>query len=231
MIIRTLIINPIKVMVRNQLSRPLFIIMAYNITMGLKLYCNYLHLIPTTGLAFSVRKGVQIPPSLRNIYKELNQDPNINTFNRIPTHGYLEKWSKQGVLMLNTVLTVRRNEPNSHSKKGWESFTDEIIKILMMRCYESNVEEQDNRGIVFLLWGKPASLKAEAIIKKYDNCFMQHGAKKKNVSRHTTICTSHPSPLGATKTDSPFLGSRCFSRANAALVNMNMNEIDWYVDD
>lgn len=161
------------------------------------------------GLAFSVRKGIQIPPSLRNIYKELLNNENCG-FDKIPTHGNLEQWCKQGVLLLNTVLTVRKNEANSHANQGWEYFTDEIIRILV---------SDKRKKLVFLLWGKPASKKAENIITKY-------GGK----GRHTIITTSHPSPLGATKTNSPFIGSKCFSRANDALVKMGENPIDWKID-
>jgi len=163
------------------------------------------------GLAFSVRKGIKIPPSLRNIYKELLNNNNCGLITKIPTHGYLNRWCDQGVLLLNAVLTVRKNEANSHAKRGWEEFTDEIIRILV---------SQKNKKIVFLLWGKPASKKAESIIQRY-------GGRGK----HTIITSSHPSPLGATKTKSPFIGSRCFSRANDALVDAGLTPIDWGVDD
>eukprot|EP00551_Chaetoceros_affinis_P008440 CAMPEP_0203673928 /NCGR_PEP_ID=MMETSP0090-20130426/14414_1 /ASSEMBLY_ACC=CAM_ASM_001088 /TAXON_ID=426623 /ORGANISM="Chaetoceros affinis, Strain CCMP159" /LENGTH=320 /DNA_ID=CAMNT_0050539683 /DNA_START=25 /DNA_END=987 /DNA_ORIENTATION=+ len=160
------------------------------------------------GLAFSVRKGVRIPPSLRNIYKELLS--NKCGLDKMPTHGYLEKWCSQGVLLLNAVLTVRESEANSHAKRGWEEFTDEIIRILVA---------ERKKKLVFLLWGKPASKKAETIINRFGRV------------KHTIITTSHPSPLGATKTNSPFIGSRCFSRANDALVNMGQDPVDWGVDD
>lgn len=162
------------------------------------------------GLAFSVRKGVKIPPSLRNIYKELSTNKNSG-FDKIPTHGNLEAWCDQGVLLLNTVLTVRKDEANSHANQGWENFTDEIIRILVV---------EQRRRLVFLLWGKPASKKAETIISKF-------GGK----GRHTIITTSHPSPLGAAKTNSPFLGSNCFNRANEALVGMGEPPIDWKILD
>lgn len=166
------------------------------------------------GLSFSVRKGVKIPASLKNIYKELTDDPNVDfpAGGRMPNHGYLERWAKQGVLMLNSILTVREGLPNSHGKRGWESFSDEIIRIL------DRESEASNKGLVFLLWGKPASAKAQAILRRNGR------------TRHTIICTSHPSPLGATKTDSPFLGSKCFSRANEALKKLGMEPIDWNVD-
>lgn len=132
------------------------------------------------GLAFSVQKGVAIPPSLRNIFKELNRDLGIP----VPNHGNLESWARQGVLLLNTVLTVRAGQANSHSKMGWEDFTDEVVEKL-------NVEK---KGLVFLLWGGPASKKGSKIDTK----------------KHIVIKTSHPSPLGAMKTSSPFLVRRIF---------------------
>jgi len=166
------------------------------------------------GLCFSVRKNVKTPPSLRNIYKELINDSLISNFNHLPNHGNLERWARQGVLMINNVLTVRKGEPNSHKKRGWEEFTDEIIRAVERRIQSE--QENKKKGIVFLLWGKPATLKAETAMT--------------SSSRHTIICTSHPSPLGATKTNSPFLGSKCFSRANEALHDMGYDEIDWRVD-
>lgn len=167
------------------------------------------------GLCFSVKRGVMVPPSLRNIYKELKNDPDVdfprNNAGTLPKHGCLERWSRQGVLLLNSVLTVKRGFPNSHWKRGWESFTDEVIRALLRKC------EEDDRGLVFLLFGKPAAEKAKAVIG--------------STSKHTVITTSHPSPLAATKTKLPFLGSRCFSRANAALEEVDMEPIDWNVDD
>mmetsp|Transcript_31594 Transcript_31594/g.57198 ORF Transcript_31594/g.57198 Transcript_31594/m.57198 type:complete len:140 (+) Transcript_31594:666-1085(+) len=132
----------------------------------------------------------------------------------MPNHGYLERWAKQGVLMLNAVLTVRKGSPNSHGKKGWENFTDEVIRVL------ANESAKSNKGLVFLLWGKPASSKAQAIL----------GGTCTSSKRHAVICTSHPSPLGATKTNTPFLGSKCFSRVNDALKEFGMEPIDWNVD-
>lgn len=162
---------------------------------------------------------MQVPPSLRNIYKELINDENIDFPCNYPSHGCLEKWAKQGVLMLNAVLTVRAGEANSHKNRGWESFTDECIRAIDKECRARQATAGDGarkRGIVFLLWGNPASKKAEGVISKHNG--------------HAIIKTSHPSPLGATKTASPFLGSKCFSRANQALAERGMETIDWNVD-
>ncbi|GAX22137.1 uracil-DNA glycosylase [Fistulifera solaris] len=153
------------------------------------------------GLSFSVRKGVPPPPSLVNIYKELIQDPGVPNFTTMPSHGYLLRWAEQGVLLLNTVMTVRRGDPNSHKNKGWEDVTDAILRA----CPEK---------VVFLLWGKPAQAKAERFTK----------------AGSIVISTSHPSPLGAAKTNSPFLKSCCFSRCNDALITMGFDPIDWNVD-
>jgi len=151
------------------------------------------------GLAFSVRKGIRPPPSLKNIFKELMADEDI----QLPAHGYLECWANQGVLLLNTVLTVRQGEANSHAKHGWEEFTDFIIQTVHDR----------SDGVVFLLWGGPAAKKAKGV----------------DQSKHVVIQTSHPSPLGASKTKSPFLGSRCFSRTNKALTQAGKEPIIWDV--
>ena len=117
------------------------------------------------GLCFSVRRGVKIPPSLRNIYKELESDAGLTS----PDHGYLESWARQGILMLNTVLTVRAHQANSHRKKGWENFTDRIIEVV-----------NDLPNVAFVLWGKPAQIKINLI----DN-------------RHLIVKSAHPSPLSA----------------------------------
>ena len=136
------------------------------------------------GLCFSVQKGVAIPPSLVNIYQELHDDLGCS----IPDHGYLVKWARQGVLMLNTVLTVRAHQANSHRGIGWEEFTDAAIKVL---------DEQD-RPIVFILWGTPAQRKKT----------MLHNP------RHLVLEAPHPSPLSAYR---GFFGSRPFSKTNAFL--------------
>jgi len=151
------------------------------------------------GLAFSVRPGVRPPPSLQNIFREAMDDVAIAP----PKHGYLKCWAEQGVLLLNSVLTVRRGQANSHKNRGWEAFTDEVIHTL----------NKEKEGLVFLLWGGPAQKKAASV----------------DETKHTVIKTSHPSPLGATKTNSPFLGSKCFSRANQALLERGMDPIDWNV--
>ncbi|RHY24025.1 hypothetical protein DYB25_003955 [Aphanomyces astaci] len=149
------------------------------------------------GLCFSVARGVPPPPSLKNIYKEANKDVGIP----VPTHGSLLSWCRQGVLMLNAVLTVRATEANSHKKQGWETFTDAVIRL---------VNDQADH-VVFLLWGKPAQEKGALISR----------------TKHCVLTSSHPSPLGATKTAEPFIGSKCFSKANAYLASHNKPEIDW----
>ena len=146
------------------------------------------------GLCFSVPKGVKIPPSLRNIYKELHTDIGCP----IPDHGYLASWAEQGVLMLNTVLTVRAHEANSHRKKGWEQFTDAVIR---------SVNDQ-RENVVFILWGKPAQAKLKLI----------------DSTRHHVIESPHPSPLSARR---GFFDSRPFSRTNAFLEQRGRPLIDW----
>lgn len=149
------------------------------------------------GLCFSVRRGVAIPPSLVNIYQELHDDLGCT----IPDHGCLEKWARQGVLMLNTVLTVRAHQANSHRGIGWEEFTDAAIKAL---------DEQD-RPIVFILWGAPAQRKK----------VMLHNPK------HLILEAPHPSPLSAFR---GFFGSRPFSKTNAFLEAHGVEPIDWQIE-
>ncbi|ACI64236.1 uracil-DNA N-glycosylase, partial [Thalassiosira pseudonana CCMP1335] len=168
------------------------------------------------GLSFSVPPSIKTPPSLHNIYKELTNDHSISNFTSIPNHGNLERWARQGVLLLNNVLTVRRGEAASHKGRGWEEFTDGVIGAVVERD-----DDTKRTGIVFLLWGIPASKKAQTVLSKYNN------TKR---SKHAIIMCSHPSPLGATKTDSPFMGSRCFSRANEELVKRGWKPVDWRVD-
>lgn len=150
------------------------------------------------GLSFSVKPGVGIPPSLQNIYKELQSD--LGCY--IPNHGYLAEWTKQGVLMLNAVLTVRAGIPNSHKGLGWEMFTDRVIERLNER----------ETPVVFILWGKFAQQKQELI----------------TASRHYIIKSPHPSPFSANR---GFFGSKPFSRANEILKKMGKQEIDWQIHD
>eukprot|EP00298_Acanthocystis_sp_HF-20_P010417 c18845_g2_i1.p1 GENE.c18845_g2_i1~~c18845_g2_i1.p1 ORF type:complete len:289 (+),score=112.42 c18845_g2_i1:29-868(+) len=150
------------------------------------------------GLCFSVEVGVNVPPSLKNVYKELESDPNAKFVSPNPPHGHLGHWAKQGILLLNTVLTVQSKSANSHAKKGWETFTDFVIQTL----------DEKKKNIVYLLWGKPSELKASKV-SKTNNC---------------VLITSHPSPLSAR---AGFLGSLCFSKANEYLKKTNQVEIDW----
>lgn len=150
------------------------------------------------GLCFSVKPGVDIPPSLVNIYKELQDDLGC----RIPSHGYLTKWAKQGVLMLNTVLTVRAHQANSHRGIGWEQFTDAAIRVL----------NEQNRPIVFILWGRPAQMKKTML----------------NNPNHLILEAPHPSPLSSYR---GFFGSKPFSQTNNFLVSHGMEAIDWQIDE
>lgn len=150
------------------------------------------------GLCFSVKPDVEIPPSLVNIYKELQDDCGCE----IPNNGYLTKWAKQGVLLLNTVLTVRAHQANSHRGIGWEEFTDAAIRIL---------NEQD-RPMVFILWGRPAQMKKSMLTNP----------------NHLIIESPHPSPLSAYR---GFFGSRPFSRTNKFLKEHGIKEIDWQIEN
>ncbi|MDP2290186.1 MAG: uracil-DNA glycosylase [Actinomycetota bacterium] len=150
------------------------------------------------GLCFSVRRGVAVPPSLANIYKELHSDLALP----IPSHGNLEAWARQGVLLLNTTLTVRAGEAASHQGKGWELFTDEVLR---------TVNGKQER-VVFLLWGAAARKKKSLI----------------DLTRHVVLESAHPSPLSA---HNGFFGSRPFSRANAALEAAGLEPIDWSLPD
>jgi uracil-DNA glycosylase len=150
------------------------------------------------GLAFSVRPGVKLPASLRNIFKELKDDLGCPA----PNHGCLTVWGTQGVLLLNTVLTVRAHEAHSHRGKGWETFTDAVIARLSGR----------SEPIVFVLWGKPAQAKKSLI----------------DASKHKILEAAHPSPLSA---HSGFFGSKPFSQINAALKSWGQPEIDWRIPD
>jgi len=151
------------------------------------------------GLCFSVRKGNRIPPSLRNIYQELSTD--VEGF-RIPNHGELTHWAMQGVLLLNTVMTVRHGDANSHRNRGWETFTDFVINAISSHC----------RGVVFLLWGSPAQKKAALI----------------NENQHHVLKAPHPSPLSAHR---GFLGCQHFSKTNTILRKSQRTPIEWQLPD
>lgn len=150
------------------------------------------------GLCFSVKPGVEIPPSLVNIYKELHDDLGCD----IPSHGYLNEWAEQGVLLLNTVLTVRAHKPMSHRGVGWEEFTDAVIR---------KTAEID-RPVVFILWGKPA----------------QEKAKMLNNPKHLILKAPHPSPLSAFR---GFFGSRPFSQANEFLMKNGVQPVEWQISE
>jgi uracil-DNA glycosylase len=150
------------------------------------------------GLCFSVQPTVQpLPPSLRNVYKELRDDVGC----RISNNGYLEPWARQGVLMLNTILTVRARQAHSHHGRGWERFTDRIIELVAAK----------RTRVVFVLWGREAQKKRMLITQ----------------SHHTVIATAHPSPLSARK----FFGCRCFSHINRDLADAGSFPIDWQIPD
>ncbi len=150
------------------------------------------------GLCFSVKPDVDIPPSLDNIYKELKEDMGCY----IPDNGYLVKWAKQGVLLLNTVLTVRAHQPNSHRGIGWEKFTDAAIRA---------VNELD-KPVVYMLWGKPAQNKKSML----------------NNGKHLILEAPHPSPLSAYR---GFFGCKHFSKANEFLVQNGLEPIDWQIEN
>ena len=149
------------------------------------------------GLCFSVKRGVELPPSLKNIFKEIESDIGVVQ----PDCGDLTKWAKQGVLLLNTTLTVRAHQANSHSKCGWAWFTDSVIKLISDRC----------EGVVFILWGGNARSKAPLIDGK----------------KHLVLQCAHPSPLSAYN---GFFGCRFFSRTNNYLISHGKQPIDWALD-
>jgi uracil-DNA glycosylase len=148
------------------------------------------------GLCFSVQQGVKIPPSLVNIYKELQSDIGMTP----PSHGYLESWAKQGVLLLNAVLTVVDSNANAHQGKGWEQFTDKVISTVNEQC----------ENVVFMLWGSYAQKKGAVI----------------DTSKHLVLKAPHPSPLSAHR---GFLGCKHFSQANTYLAQHDKQEIDWVI--
>ncbi|AGI23203.1 uracil-DNA glycosylase [Pseudomonas sp. MT3] len=146
------------------------------------------------GLCFSVQPGVPTPPSLQNIYKELQRDLNIP----IPNHGYLQHWAEQGVLLLNTSLTVEQARAGSHAQAGWQPFTDKVIEVVSQRC----------ENLVFLLWGSHAQSKQKLI----------------DAQKHLVLKSAHPSPLSAYR---GFLGNGHFSRTNKFLEQHGLAPIDW----
>lgn len=150
------------------------------------------------GMAFSVKPQVKVPPSLMNIYKELHQTMGC----KIPNNGYLMKWAEQGVLLLNTVLTVRASQPQSHKGKGWETFTDRVITLLNER----------KEPVIFVLWGAPAKKKAALI----------------TAPQHKILTAAHPSPLSAYN---GFFGCDHFNQINALLVSMGQTPIDFQIED
>lgn len=150
------------------------------------------------GLAFSVQKGVAVPPSLLNMYKELNNE--MGTY--IPNNGYLEKWARQGVLLLNASLTVRNGAANSHRNKGWETFTSKIIELLNER----------STPVIFLLWGNNAKEKKSIITNPLHYC----------------LTAAHPSPLSASR---GFFGCGHFKQTNEILKNLGFDEIDWQIEN
>ncbi|MGB6976406.1 MAG: uracil-DNA glycosylase [Gammaproteobacteria bacterium] len=149
------------------------------------------------GLCFSVRPGIPFPPSLENIFKELHDDLKVPS----PKNGCLEKWAKQGVLLLNATLTVEAGKPLSHANVGWEIFTDKVIKVL----------NEQRSGLIFLLWGSQAQRKGQGI----------------DPTRHYILKAPHPSPLSAHR---GFFGCRHFSKTNELLRKMNKPEIDWQLE-
>lgn len=150
------------------------------------------------GLAFSVGKNVKVPPSLQNIYKELNRDLGL----KIPNNGFLLKWARQGVLLLNSTLTVQKDKPGSHQNKGWETFTDNVIKAI-------NEKEEP---VVFMLWGNFAKSKASLITNP----------------KHLVLMSSHPSPFSVKY---GFEGCSHFSKANKFLQENGIEPIDWQIED
>lgn len=150
------------------------------------------------GLAFSVKKGIEAPPSLKNIYKELQNELGLY----IPNNGYLEKWARQGVLLLNSSLTVRDGEANSHKGRGWEIFTDRITQLLNER----------RETVIFLLWGNDARKKQELITNP----------------QHIILQAAHPSPLSASR---GFFGCGHFKKVNGILTAMNRKPIDWQIEN
>ena len=151
------------------------------------------------GLCFSIPKNIKCPPSLKNIYKALENDPKVTFKTPNPPHGDLTKWAGQGVLLINAILTVRKGVSNSHQKKGWEQFTDHVISVI----------NQQKDGVVFLLWGSKAHDKAASV----------------NSKKHCVLKFVHPSPLAGTG----FVSCPHFSECNEYLVSKGQTPIDWNV--
>lgn len=150
------------------------------------------------GLSFSVNKGIDLPPSLRNIYHELKTDLGIQS----PTHGDLSAWAEQGVLLLNSVLTVERSQPTSHQKQGWEEFTDAVIDVV----------NEHRQSVVFILWGAYAQRKGQRI----------------DTTKHLVLKAAHPSPLSANR--GGFFGCKVFSKTNQYLLQHGIKPINWQLD-
>ena len=150
------------------------------------------------GLSFSVQRGIALPPSLRNIFHELHTDLGVT----IPNHGDLSKWAAQGVLLLNSVLTVEAGQPTSHQKQGWEEFTDAVIDVL----------NEQREHVVFILWGAYAQRKGQRI----------------NREKHLVLTAAHPSPLAANR--GGFFGCKVFSKTNHYLKQYGIEPIDWQLD-
>jgi uracil-DNA glycosylase len=148
------------------------------------------------GLCFSVQPEVKNPPSLKNIYKEIESDLNI----KMPSHGYLKAWAEQGVLMLNSILTVEEGKPMSHKNFGWEQFTDHVIDLI----------NEKNKNVVFMLWGSPAHLKAKNVDSK----------------KHLVLKSVHPSPLSSYR---GFFGCKHFSQCNSFLLSKGIKPIEWQI--
>lgn len=153
------------------------------------------------GLCFSVPKGIAPPPSLQNIFKELSDDVKI----KVPSHGNLESWAKQGVMLLNATLTVRENEPKSHYGKGWETFTDKVVELLVAK----------KRPIAFVLWGKSAFEKWRLL-----------SINPEKTAHHLVLTAAHPSPLSAY---AGFFGCKHFSQINSFLTRTQQKPVDWEI--
>ena len=165
------------------------------------------------GLAFSVAPGIKVPPSLRNIYKEIARDAAVQRRGAAPANGSLIRWAQQGVLLLNTCLTVEDGSPASHAKRGWEVLTDEIIKTIW-----SNQQSP----VAFLLWGAHAQAKQALFAPS-----PAHGHDTVAKKRHLVLTANHPSPLSAMRAPAPFIGCGHFGQVNTFLTQQGVSPIDW----